>query len=144
MTSWIFFACVFCIISNHHPLVAQGKTAHQISHEDMKGIYEENLKPDFQPYHSSAYSISDLQRMLRSIQAGRPPKHMTLLVVKSNTVRPIPLTKSQPQLTTKRVRWASCLGACEADTHAIQSLKGVLPRRWDPQCFQARAQDPGK
>lgn len=70
----------------------------------MKGIYEENLEPDFQPYRSSAYSVSDLQRMLRSILAGRPPKHMTLLVVKSNTVHPIPLTKSQPQLTTKRVR----------------------------------------
>jgi hypothetical protein len=75
----------------------------RVSHEDLAQIYRENLEPDFEPSRHTSYDRSGLLLMLEELLSGRRPRHMSLIVVKDNSVHAIPLTKVQPQLTAKRV-----------------------------------------
>ena len=73
------------------------------THGDMQQLYEDNLEPDFLPFKAAQYKVSDLHQMVLNIAKGRPPKHLSLLVVKDNVPHAIPLLKAQPQLSAKRV-----------------------------------------
>lgn len=74
------------------------------THGDLQQLYKENLEPDFLPFKDIQYKVSDLHQMVLNIAKGRPPKHLSLLLVKDNVARAIPLLKAQPQLSAKRVR----------------------------------------
>jgi hypothetical protein len=66
--------------------------------------HRDNLLPDFEPYKDAPYKVSDLSALLEKLIDGRPPKHLTLLLVKGGRVTALPMTEKPPTLTAKRVR----------------------------------------
>lgn len=83
--------------------VIEREPTSNMTHEALHQVYQENLEPDFSPYKHTSYDLMGLQTMMQEILSGRPPKHMSLIVIKDNAVHAIPLIKVQPQLTVKRV-----------------------------------------
>jgi len=98
-------------------------------------LYRDNLEPDLAPYIRGQPHLSDLLAMLKALVGSTGPKHMTLLVLKDNTVHKLPFTKTQPNLTTKRVEFIK-QGLINATQNGVKLPDTVaLLNTWDePRC----------
>lgn len=83
----------------------------------------ENLEPDFLPYMSKRYSVSELYSLLELLGKGRPQKYLFMVVLRGNSVATLPLAAKPMSLTLSRVRGQH--GAAHACTHAAQPTRTV-------------------
>ena len=106
------------------------------SHADLQVLYQDNLIPDFSPYRSKfKLSVGNLVETIEKLSKGRPPKHLTLILIKNNAVRALPVTTTQPSLTTKRVKFI-VEGLTNATRRGLQLPNTIAAlNTWDePRC----------
>lgn len=76
------------------------------SHADLMDLYQDNLMPDFLPYRSKEKpTVGSFVETIEKLSQGRPPKHLSLILIKDNIIRALPVTAKQPSLTIKRVKF---------------------------------------
>ncbi|GLI64364.1 hypothetical protein VaNZ11_007608 [Volvox africanus] len=75
-----------------------------ISDEEMAKFYKQNQNADWLPWSHRKYGIRKLYQLLDTLIKGRPPKYLSLVVIKKNRIVFLPLAARPMGLAISRMR----------------------------------------
>ncbi|GIL52125.1 hypothetical protein Vafri_8051 [Volvox africanus] len=91
---------------NENPVVlSEASGFHRaISDEEMAKFYKQNQNADWLPWSHRKYGIRKLYQLLDTLIKGRPPKYLSLVVIKKNRIVFLPLAARPMGLTLSRMK----------------------------------------